>query len=139
MLGVPAAGPSGDIIVDLSVDSSFNVADCGSEVVEIYYSAISTCGEAATAVQTTTREDTEAPTLDGPNGFAVECDAVPAAMDLNEMLSTGVLSGSDNCEDSDEPLTYAYEGEVVTSTDCDSEYSLTRTWVATDCSGNARS
>jgi hypothetical protein len=137
LLGVPAGGASGDIIVDLTEDPDHVPASCGSEEVIIYYSAIDTnCNAAETVVQQVIRDDNESPVIEGPADLTVECDAVPAVISLEDLIETGALSATDNCEGSDEPLVYAYEGETISGSDCPSEYSITRTWSVTDCSGN---
>ena len=139
LLNTPAGGMSGDIIVDLAPDASFAAATCGTESVSIFYTAMeSGCDYAETHVQTILRVDTEAPEFTStPADATAECDAVPAVADLAALLESGELSAMDACEAGDDPLTYAYEGEVITPTNCDGDYTIERTWSAVDCSGNA--
>ena len=83
-------------------------------------------GNANFAMQTITVEDTTAPAFVEalPADLTVECDAVPAAE---------VLTSTDNCDDaSSVSMT-----EEVTNQTCTGAYTLTRTWTATDCAGNA--
>ena len=137
LMGVPAGGASGDIIVDLAEDAAFTPASCGEEEVVMYYTAVDLlCNAAQTVVQTITRDDDQAPIVVGPADLLVECDAVPAVGSLEDLLASGVLAATDNCEDTDEALIFSYEGETVSSTACSSTYTLTRTWSVADCSGN---
>jgi hypothetical protein len=74
-----------------------------------------------------TVQDTQAPVLSAaPANVTVECDAVPAA---------ATLTATDNC-DAPTVVTYA---EVRTNGNCPSNYTLTRTWTATDACGNTSS
>ncbi|MEZ4797650.1 MAG: hypothetical protein R2785_10845, partial [Flavobacteriaceae bacterium] len=85
------------------------------------------CGRtSAEYVQTITIVDTTAPTFNEtlPVDATVECDNVPAA---------DTLTASDNCDAS---VTVNFN-EVRTDGSCDSEYTLERTWTATDCAGNS--
>ena len=137
LMGVPAGGASGDIIVDLAEDATFTAASCGEEEVVMYYTAVDlSCNAAQTVVQTITRDDDQAPIVVGPADLLVECDAVPAVESLEDLLASGALAATDNCEDTDEALIFSYEGETVSSTACSSTYTLTRTWSVADCSGN---
>ena len=139
LLNTPAGGMSGDIIVDLAPDASFAAATCGTESVSVFYTAMETgCDYAETHVQTISRVDTGAPEfISTPADVTAECDAVPAVADLAALLESGELLAMDACEAGDDPLTYAYEGEVITPTNCDGDYTIERTWSAVDCSGNA--
>jgi hypothetical protein len=139
LLNTPAGGMSGDIIVDLTPAASFAAATCGTESVSVFYTAMeSGCDYAETHVQTISRVDTEAPEFTStPADVTAECDAVPAVADLAALLESGELLAMDACEAGDDPLTYAYEGEVITPTNCDGDYTIEHTWSAMDCSGNA--
>jgi hypothetical protein len=90
------------------------------------WTATDACGNTSSKVQTITVQDTQAPVLSAaPVDVTVECDAVPAA---------ATLTATDNC---DAPtVTYA---EVRTNGNCPSNYTLTRTWTATDACGNTSS
>ena len=138
LLNTPAGGMSGDIIVDLAETEDSTAATCGEETVTIYYTAMEeSCDYVETHVQTILRVDTEGPVfVSAPADITVECDAVPAVTDLEDLLGTGDLLATDACEADDEPIEYTYQGETVESTDCDSEYMISRVWSATDCSGN---
>ncbi len=87
------------------------------------WTATDACGNTSSKSQTITVQDTQAPVLSvAPADATVECNAVPTA---------AVLTATDNC---DAPIvTYA---EVRTNGNCPSNYTLTRTWTATDACGN---
>ena len=79
-----------------------------------------------THVQTITRMDTMGPEFtSAPEDTTVECDAVPAVTALEELLGSGELSAMDNCEATDEPIAYSYDGETINA-DCDSQYEILR-------------
>ncbi|MFH7022745.1 Ig-like domain-containing protein, partial [Flavobacterium sp. FlaQc-50] len=89
------------------------------------------CGNTSdTFTQVITIEDTSKPIFTGdlPKDSTVSCDAVPAPAQL-------VVS--DSCT-SDLPIIFT-ETKSDIQNQCDSNYTLTRTWTATDCSGNTTS
>ncbi len=88
------------------------------------WTATDNVGQVAVETQTLTVEDTTPPVLDpAPADVTVECDAVPAAAQLD---------AADSCDD-DPALDYA-ENRINGS--CPSSYALERTWTATDACGN---
>jgi hypothetical protein len=89
------------------------------------WKATDACGNTSTAEQVITVHDTTAPVLhDVPADATVECDAIPTA---------ATPTATDNC---DAAPAVTYLGEVRTNGDCPSNYTLTRTWKATDACGN---
>ena len=90
--------------------------------------ATDACGNTTEHVQVVTVQDTTAPTFVEalPADAIVECDSVPAA---------DVLTATDNCESTIVPTTVEFT-ETRTDGDCENNYTLTRTWVATDACGN---
>jgi hypothetical protein len=84
------------------------------------------CGNSATASHTIFVQDTQAPTFNNPPpSIMVTCDEIPGVP---------VLTAQDNCG----PATVTYEGQTQTPGDCSTEYSITRTWIATDMCGNVK-
>ena len=71
--------------------------------------------------------DDTAPVLNLPADETVECDAIP---------EVGTATATDNC-DSDVEITY--DGEVRIDGNCPSNFTLERTWTATDNCGNSSS
>jgi hypothetical protein len=80
-------------------------------------------GNSSSKTQVITVQDTQKPVLSAaPANVTVECNAVPAA---------ATLTATDNC--STPVVTY---NEVRTYGHCSGNYTLTRTWTATDACGN---
>jgi hypothetical protein len=76
--------------------------------------------------QVITVQDTQAPVISAaPANVTVECNEVPAA---------AILTATDNCN-----TPVVVYSEVRTNGNCPSNYILTRTWTATDASGNTSS
>ncbi len=99
--------------------------DCGATgSATVTFTATDACGNSTSTSATFTIEDTTAPTFNEavPADITVECDAVPAA---------DTLTADDACSDAN--VTF---DEVRADGNCESNYTLTRTWVATDDCGN---
>ena len=91
------------------------------------YHATDACGNTSSITQTITVNDTTGPVLSGvPSATTVSCDAVPGAT---------TVTATDDCDGS---VTVSFN-EVRTDGNCPNNYSLTRTWTATDACGNTSS
>jgi hypothetical protein len=89
------------------------------------WTATDACVNSSVETQVITVQDTTNPVLVGlPVDGIVECDSVPAP---------AAVSATDNCDAA--PIVVF--SEVRTDGNCPSNYILTRTWVATDASGNS--
>lgn len=121
-LGEASASGCGSITVG-SADSS--VAGCGNtETITRTWTADNGAGATASCVQTITVVDTTTPSLvDVPVDDNVACDAVPAAASV---------TATDDCDDSP-TVTFA---ELRIDGSCPNNYTLIRTWTATDACGN---
>ena len=88
------------------------------------WTATDACGNETVHTQIITVQDTVAPTFNEtlPADTTVECDAVPTAE---------TLTANDNCGTA--TVTF---NETTTAGTCDNDYTLTRTWTATDACGN---
>ncbi len=121
---IPAANVSASDNCDASVEvvlfEEMESVLCG-QVLTRSWSATDACGNAAFASQTITFSDNEAPTISGELEYSISC----AAIDSNESIEV-----IDDCS----------EGVVITYTDffvgASCEYSIERTWTATDVCGN---
>ena len=88
------------------------------------WTATDACGNAASCSQTISVTDTTAPTITGAPAAAIECPGTP---------SFPAPMVSDLC-DPNPVLTFS---DATTPGTCPQEYSVTRTWTATDACGNA--
>jgi hypothetical protein len=87
------------------------------------------CGNSSSVSQTIVVDDTTPPTITCPQDIAIECDesTLPG--------NTGSLSAADNCDDTP-VIDYT---DQVTPGSCPHEYTIIRTWTATDECGNSSS
>uniref|UniRef100_UPI00261026F5 gliding motility-associated C-terminal domain-containing protein n=1 Tax=uncultured Tenacibaculum sp. TaxID=174713 RepID=UPI00261026F5 len=119
------------VTVNYSESLSGNDDECPSVYTIIRTWSVSDCaGNTTEHVQTINVEDTTAPTFVEtlPEDATVSCDAIPEAV---------VLTGADNC---DSQVTVVYNEVVGTSAEgCASSYTITRTWMVSDCAGNETS
>ena len=90
------------------------------------WTATDACGNTSTCNQTIIIDDSTAPGITCPANVTIECTAttLPAG--------TGTATSSDNC-DVTPAITYT---DITTGTGCPQEYTITRTWKATDDCGN---
>ncbi|HET6722099.1 MAG TPA: hypothetical protein VFH07_05090, partial [Chitinophagaceae bacterium] len=92
----------------------------------IRWSATDGAGNTATAIQQVIISDNEAPSITCPSTVNVQCAAdVPA-------VNTASVTASDNC--SVNAVTHV--GDVISNQTCANRFTLTRTYKATDGSGN---
>jgi ribosomal protein S26 len=117
-----------DTDVTVTFTSNTTPGSCTDEyTITRTWVATDNCGNAITHTQTITVEDNTAPTWDQtmPADVTVECDAIPGV--------ASPIEASDNC-DTDVTVTFTSN---TTPGSCTDEYTITRTWVATDNCGNA--
>jgi hypothetical protein len=74
-------------------------------------------------------EDTTPPSITCPTNLTVECDQP------TDPSNTGMATATDVCDSSP----YATNSDLITPGTCPDEESITRTWMATDASGNTSS
>lgn len=85
------------------------------------------CGNATTCTQTINVDDTTPPSLTCPANITIECT------ESTETSNTGAHSVSDLCD----PAPVVTFTDVTTASGtCPQEYTITRTWTATDVCGN---
>ncbi len=110
---------------------------CGNDTYMITrtWTASDPCGNTATDVQIINVEDTTPPTIFGPADITIECD------ESTDPSNTGSASGVDNCTTGlDEVVITFSDVSTQTMTGCGQyNYTITRTWVATDACGNSSS
>lgn len=93
------------------------------------WKATDNCGNSVQQSQTITVKDTKAPTFTLPSNVTIECTA------SNDPGDTGVpTNSSDNCA----PFTINHSDSKQNGS-CENNYTILRTWVATDVCGNTYS
>jgi hypothetical protein len=125
----PPASPTAADICDASVDIAYSQARTDGDCLDSYtltrtWTATDNCNNSRTETQVITVQDTTPPVLSGvPTNVTVECDSVP---------EPAVPTAVDNCA-ADVDIVYS---ETRTDGDCPYNYTLTRTWTATDGCAN---
>ncbi len=116
----------GDALTYSLSKSSFNCSNLGSNAVTLTVADI--YGATATCTATVTVIDNTVPVITCSPNITVSCAADVAAANNTSVTVT------DNC-----PVTITHEGDVITNQTCANKYTLTRTYKATDASGNSAS
>ncbi|TRZ70062.1 MAG: HYR domain-containing protein, partial [Bacteroidetes bacterium] len=121
--------PLGAIIATYSDGPRTYGACVGTSTILRTWSLTDAHGNTTTHQQTITIADNIRPALTVPPTITIQCTAsiLPA--------NTGQASATDNCAGS---ITIAYS-DVTVSGNCAGRSIITRTWTATDCSGNSTS
>jgi len=91
------------------------------------WTATDLCNNSSTCVQTITIDDSTVPSIVCPPNVTIECTAITLP------VNTGSGTSTDNCDTS--PLV-TYTDLTTSSPNCTQEYTITRTWKATDDCGN---
>jgi len=102
------------------------------------YSVVFTDGVSgctATASESFTLVDTEAPTFDVPEDYTAE-KGIACALDIDPATTGEPSNIQDNCTDPNIVIT---RNDVRTDGTCADNYTITRTWTVTDHCGNATS
>ncbi|BAO77153.1 gliding motility-associated C-terminal domain-containing protein [Winogradskyella sp. PG-2] len=96
----------------------------GSYIINRKWTLVDNCDNVATALQIITIQDTTAPIFNValPSDIIIECDTIP---------DVDTITATDNCGEAS--VTVA---ESTTVGSCDNEFTLIRTWTATDDCGN---
>jgi len=110
-------------------DSVTPGANAQEWVITRTWTATDASGNSSSCDQTITVTDTTAPDITCPADTTVECDA---STDPND---TGVATATDNCD----PAPVVGHSDSVTPGANAQEWVITRTWTATDASGNSSS
>ncbi len=93
------------------------------------WSAQDACGNTSSCVQTITVDDSTTPVITCPANITIECTAITLP------VNTGEATASDNCDMSPE---IGYADVTSSLPSCAQEYTITRTWTATDECGNTK-
>ena len=99
---------------------------CGmTGTAQVTFTLSDACGNSISETATFTIVDTQDPVFTYiPENITVECTEVP---------EPGTPVAMDNCSD----VTVVYNGEEIETGDCAGNYTITRTWTATDECGNS--
>ena len=116
--------------IEFTYTDELNSGGCMG-VLERVYTATDACGNTSSVIQYITLTDTTAPDLDVPADITVECDEVAVLENGNYFFSEGA-EATDNCG---LEVTITYSEEVL-SGDCANNFTIVRTWTATDYCGN---
>jgi len=92
------------------------------------WTATDACGNSSTCGQTIVVDDSTPPVITCPINITIECT------DSTDPTNTGSASATDNC---DLVPTITYSDATIASTVCPQEYTINRTWTATDDCGNS--
>jgi hypothetical protein len=117
-----SAFPGGELREQLAVTV------CGTTVKRIY-TATDSCGNSSTACVNVSIVDTTPPSITCPDDVAVECDA------STDPSNTGEATATDLCQPS---VGITYSDEIIAGS-CPQEYTIIRTWYASDFCGNQSS
>jgi hypothetical protein len=90
------------------------------------WTATDACGNSTTGVQVVTVVDRTEPIITVPADTTIECDA------SSDPSSTGSAAATDNCD----PAPVITYGDQITPGSCPNEWTITRTWRATDICTN---
>lgn len=121
---LPTATDACDSDVEITVEEGQVDLDCGYIIIRVF-TATDDCGNASTASQTITVIDNMPPTITNmPSDLSLECDEeIPVPTDI---LAT------DNCGE----VTISIEETTEQNPVCESNYTIIRTYTATDECGN---
>ena len=112
--------------VSIEVSSETTAGACAGEyTITRTFTATDDCGNSSSATQTITVQDTTAPELSIPADYTAEC---------SDELVMDDATATDNCGE----VSIEVSSET-TSGDCAGEYTITRTFTATDDCGNSTS
>jgi hypothetical protein len=131
---VPAADPGaivasdncGAVTVTHQGDVISNQACMNQYTITRTYRATDACGNFAECTQTIMVNDQQAPVITCPAAITVSCAGeVPAA-------NPAGITATDNCG----TVTVTHQGDVISNQTCANQYTITRTYRATDACGN---
>lgn len=128
--GMATAIDSCDLTPEVTYADITAAGACASEyTITRTWTATDTCGNSSSCIQTITVDDSMAPVITCPVDLTIECteSTLPA--------NTGMATAIDSCDLTPE-VTYA---DVTVAGSCPQEYTITRTWTATDTCGNSSS
>ncbi len=126
--GIAEASDNCDTSPIVSFSDDLLAGACPQEyLISRTWTATDACGNTAVCIQVISIEDSSAPTfMFCPSDLTLECG------ESTEPSNTGMAVASDNC-DGTPVLSFS---DVSIAGSCPQEYTITRTWTATDACGN---
>ena len=125
--------PDDQIIISSSDISTQGTSGCSQYLYTITrtWTATDVCGNVAQCVQIINVEDTTPPVITCPGDVTIECD------ESTSPDSNGFATATDNCSATDEIVITWNDISTQGTSGCSQyEYTITRTWTATDACGN---
>jgi len=118
-----------DVNVELIYNEVIGATDCPqSYTVERTWTAIDDCGNSSSGTQLLTIEDTSSPILiNVPSDLNITCGELPPP--------APIIMATDNCDPN--VIVTFLETSTLPNADCTADYTITRTWLATDACGNS--
>ena len=126
MLDATASDNCGEVVVEV-VREDIPGDAAGNYTILRTFTATDDAGNLTSVIQTITVEDTTAPVLTIPADYTVEC---------SDEIVLDDASATDNCADEEEGIVIELV-EIVTPGNATGNYTITRTFTATDDAGNA--
>ena len=119
---------SGVVAVTVAPDVISNQSCANQYTISRTYTATDICGNAASCTQIITVNDNVPPSITCPNDLLLECSTeVPAP-------NVSLVQASDNCAGA---VTVTHVSDVVTDQTCLNQFTIERTYRATDVCGNS--
>ena len=126
--GMATADDNCDVDVMVTHSDATATGSCpDASIITRTWTATDNCGNSTPCEQTITIEDLTAPGIICPGNTTVECT------ESTDPADTGEATASDNC---DVDVMIA-KSDVTTAGSCPQNYTITRTWTATDNCGNS--
>ncbi len=117
----------GDVTITHVSDVIINQECLNKFTVQRTYKATDVCGNFTTKVQLINVNDNVPPSITAPDDLLVSCSEDVPAPNINQVVA------SDNCQGE---VTITHVGDVITEQTCANQYTIERTYQATDACGN---
>ena len=126
---VTASDNCGGPVALVHVGDTMSASNCLNQfALTRTYRATDACGNSAPCTQTITVNDTTPPTITCPASITVSCAAEVPPPNIS------LVTASDNCGG---PVTVVHVGDTMSASNCLNQFTLTRTYRATDACGNS--
>ncbi len=133
-VGIDNCSAPAEVVITFSDVSTQGTAGCAQYMYTISrtWTATDACGNSSTCLQTINVEDTTPPVITCPANVPIECD------EDTSPANTGVATAMDNCSAVAEIVIAFSDASTQGTVGCAKyQYTITRTWMATDACGNS--